>query len=334
MEDNYIDINYNVKIKGKYTVEEIYTKIKNHLKKNKIWNCEKSDTNIIIKFNDNVSDDFVLDTNKKFSGYCRIRYEEDIVDSTLEKLLDMLFSIKSIFSILEVYDDYSICESYLKNKAIKIKLIDLTEKELEKVKNIYDEGYNDYRSFLLMCIAKDLNLKSHNDLYINSNVIEFTYYDKIEKLYENLMLMIFETWLYETTIYKTQDRFYKNQFYNINNKVEYKALGAVSFDMYALCNGVLSIISKEYRKNSSFGVRDANVQKFYREKVLDMLKQEENNFEQCVIAYKYLKSILEYTGFTFVGKDEITNADKHCTKVKYLDDSVSIIDALNYIICR
>lgn len=331
MEANYIDISYNGKIKAKFTVDDMYAKIQNYIKKNKInktWTCQKEENCISINFNDAVSDEFILDVNtNKFSGECRVNYDETIEESTLEKLLDMLFSIKGIFSKIEIDDDYSICESYLKNKEIKIQLLDLNEQDLEKVKKIYEEGYKEYRVFLLMCIARDLNLKTYKDLYINSKVSHFGACEKIERIYEDMTLQIFETWLYETTTYK-KERFYNNEFYNINNNIAYQALGSTGFDTYACCHGIQSIISKNYVKERSFGVRDAQVQKFYREKIIDMLKNQENEYEQCIIAYKYLLSIMKYTGFEFVEKDKNTNGDKHYTNFKYSDKILSINDAL------
>ena len=41
---------------------------------------------------------------------------------------------------------------------------------------------------------------------------------------------------------------------------------------------------------------------------------------------------MNYTGFKFIGKDDIRNNDKHCTRVKYLDTVVTIDDAIKNIL--
>lgn len=334
MENNYIDISYNGKIKAKYTIDDIFTKIQIYLRKNnKTWTCEQQENCITINFNDVVSDNFVLDINdnNKFNGYCRISYDETIKETTLKKFLDLLFSIKSVFSKIEVSDDYSICESYLKSKEIKIELLDLNEKETEIVNSIYNEGYKEYREFLLMFISKGLNLKTYKDLYINLNVLEFTGCSTVEEVYEQMILAVFETWLYETATYK-QKRFYVDEFYNKNNKGEYHGLGNTGFDSYACCHGIQSIITKNNKNVNSFGIKDAQVQKLYSEKIVEMLKDQNNQYEQCILAYRYLISIMNYTGFKFIGKDDIRNNDKHCTRVKYLDTVVTIDDAIKNIL--
>ena len=131
METNYIDISYNGKIKAKFTVDDIYAKIQNYLKRNKInktWTCQKEENCISINFNDDVSDEFILDVNiNKFSGECRVNYDETIEESTLEKLLDMLFSIKSIFSKIEIDDDYSICDKHYTNFKYSDKILSIND---------------------------------------------------------------------------------------------------------------------------------------------------------------------------------------------------------------
>lgn len=72
IEENYIDITYNGKLKKQYTIDEVYNKIQNYIKRNKlskIWICEKENNNINIKFNDVISDDFVLDLSNIFLIY-------------------------------------------------------------------------------------------------------------------------------------------------------------------------------------------------------------------------------------------------------------------------
>lgn len=329
MDDKYIDINCSGTIKSKFTIEDVFKKITNYLKrnKNKVWACQLQDDTITINFNDGISDEFVLSVEKnKFCDYCRVSYDEMADETTLEKLLDMLFAIKRVFRKIEVDDDYSICEAYLKSKEIKIELVDLTEQDIATVNKIYNDGYKDYREFLLTYIARGLNLATYKDLYVNANVVERILANNTEELYKEMVFNALETWLYETALYK-QQRFYENEFHNVNNRMEYHALGSIAFDMVACCNGIQRIISKSVKKTTSFGIRDAHVQKLYREKVAEMLNQEENQYEQCVIAYRFLKSIMRYTNFEFVGKDESRNHDTHYVKVTTQNGTFTVLDA-------
>lgn len=336
--EEYIDINYNGRVKDKYNIDEIYKKINNYIKTYKInFICEKENNNICIKFKDDISDDFVLDLNKnKFSGYCRVGCDEKEGENSLEKLLDILFSIKMVFSKIELEDDYSICKSYWNNKKIKIVLLEITEEEETMIKNIYDNGTKNYRRFIIEYLAKSINCNSYKELYINSNAVEEKWHIDLneESLNEEMCERVFETWLYETTEYK-KSRFYLNEFFNKDNIVEYMALNAVAFDMVAFVYGILRIISNDWDKDrwrSSFGVRDGQVKRFYRGKIVPLLEEYKNNsWEQCVIAYRYLKSILQYTNFQFVGKDSKTENDKKYRQVKFKEQLKSNVqEAFEY----
>ena len=334
MEEEYIDINYSGKKKRSYSTDEIYTKIMKELKKNKldkIWGCKKENDCISIDFQDGVSDVFYLSFNKNdFSGYCRVKYNGGTEITTLENLLNILFILKPKLTKLEVTDDYEICEAYLKNKKIKIELIELNTEDIEKLRVIYEEGYKDYRIFILTYIARSLKVESYKDLYMNCDVETLPACSETEELYKEIVQRIFETYLYETAIYKEKERVFDTGFYDKNNKVEYMGLCAAGFDSYAFACGMLLIIGDK-QEHSSFGVRDSNVKRFYRDKICDMLKKEKDDFEQCIIAYRFFISILEYTGFKFVGKaDKFFNESTHFRAIKWRNNIISCEEALNY----
>lgn len=334
MEEEYIDINYSGKKKRNYSTDEIYTKIISEVKKKKLdkmWICKKENDSISIDFKDDISDVFYLDFNKNdFSGYCRVKYNGGLEITTLENLLDILFILQQKLSKLEVRDDYSICEAYLKNKKIKIELIEVKIEDMEELRVIYEEGCKDYKIFILNYIARGLNLKSYKDLYINRGVTDFQSRSKSEEVYEDIVRNIFETYLYETTIYKEKCRFCDNGFYDKNNIVEYMALGSAGFDSYAFSNGMLMLIGNNV-DHFSFGVRDAQVKRLYREKIYGMLEKEKDDFEQCIIAYRFFISILKYTGFKFIGKaDKFSDDSIHFRKVRYMNDILTCEDAINY----
>lgn len=326
--DNYIDINYKGTIKNKYNEEEIYNKIKRCIKANKLWKCDKQENIISIDFNDNVSDTFILEIkNNKFEGYCRINNDESSGESTLVKLLNMIFSIKSVFTKIDIEDDYSICKSYLKNKMIKLDLVELTDAEMDEVKKIYDREHRDYKMFMLESLAYYLNLDSYRNLYfvIDASGEKWSFEDK-NGMYEKIRKGVIETFLYETTEYKDKGRLYETEFYNKSNESEYLALGGIAFDQVAFASGILRLISKDSRKEMTFGVRDANVQNFYFEKVKPILEEQENDiFNQCVTAYKYFKTILKYTNFKYIGKDEIMKNNKKYTYIRFTNGYESTV---------
>lgn len=302
-----IDIEYKGKIKNTYMEDDVFDKIKKYIKRNKldkVWDCETDKSCITIKFNDNKSDNFYIDIdNQKFSGYCRIDNDSSLGKSTLEKLIDMLFSIKSIFSKIELEDEYSLCKDIFKNKSLKIKLRELTEDELLRIKKICDNGCKDYKEFILTCIAQDLRVPSYKELYINPVIKEINIKAHINQDEIDFYNQIFETWLYETTEYKNEGRFCNTEFFDTNS-IYYQELGSLGFDSYAFYNGMTNlIINSNEQRNFTMGVRDSNVKKLYKEKVYPMLQEEKDLYNQCVIVYRYFVSILDYTGFKFIGKE-------------------------------
>ena len=43
---------------------------------------------------------------------------------------------------------------------------------------------------------------------------------------------------------------------------------------------------------------------FYYFQVLEIINRLEDPFERCLIAYRYLEGVLDYTNFKYVGSDE------------------------------
>lgn len=210
MEKNYVDIYYKGKIKNKYSTDDVYGKIQNYIKRkklNKEWNSKKESDSITINFNDNISDNMFLDIHDgKFEGTGRINDDKQGKEATSEKVLDMFFSIKGYFSKFEIDDDFSICKSYLQNKKIKIELLELTDEEIIKIKELFSKGYNNYRSFIFEFIANSLGLKSYNELYFYDERIcgKWSIYENStnEDLYLEIIHRILTTWLYNSTLYK------------------------------------------------------------------------------------------------------------------------------------
>ena len=305
-ESDYIDIEYSGRIKQQYTIEDLFSRIKEFADKEgllDLWTFSMSENAVSIGFNDGISDDFFIELEKKsFSGEARIDNTESTHVSTLSRLLDLLFSLKPVFSKFFIEDDYCICGSYLSNKNSKLKLIDLDEQQKDYVKKLFNEGYTDHKKFLLMCIAKDMGLKTYNDLYI-SKYLEKEYYGTREELYEKLALNALETWLYETMEYK-KERFCNNSFYDKSKTYEYQALGSVAFDVFSCCNAIVRFLREEDTMKLSFGVRDGKLRNFYYFQVLEIINRSEDLFERCLIAYRYLEGVLDYTNFKYVGPDE------------------------------
>ena len=329
---NYLDIFYNGRIKNRYTIDDISKKIQNFIRKNKLknWSCEVTNGIISIEFNDDISDTLELNLkDNKFEGFCRVS------NTNLETLLDMFFEIKCIFTKFNIEDDFLICESYLNNKLIGIDLLKITEYEKNIIDNIYYNGDIDYKEFILQYFAYTLELFSWEELYVNLEAIDNKwFFDSKEKLYEEIFLYIIETWLYEVCNYKDYGRFCYLEFFNKNNAAEYLALNGIAFDMYAFCNGIEKLIfGNKYKNKKSFGIKDAKISKFYNEKITIILEEENDRYNQCVLAYRFLKTILKYTNFQVCNKNEELSNTSRKKYFKFTNGmAASIEETLKYIL--
>lgn len=300
------------KLKRDILISELYEKISKSIKKKgptKLWEChmtEFGDT-IIIDFNDEGSETFGLTFNEKkeFDEFCKVDFPlegEQFEDgkSEFKALIDILYKCRKMFSRFKISDDYGIASAYWECKRIKIQLRELTDEEIIRLMRLYSDGNNTHESLLLAVMAEDMGM----------TVDEFKKYRnyelRVEDYYSPQIYRTLETYLYETSEYKNDGRLYEIP------KYIYEDLSGVLFAVCAFKDGLCWVFydgsgwSTEIpsKMNRFFSPKEAQVWVFFRERFVPLYLQEEDNFEKCVLMYRYFVSVYDYLGFRFVGRDK------------------------------
>ena len=303
---------YSGKLKRNVYPSELYEKINKSIKKKgptKLWECHlsESEDSIIIDFNDEVSETFCFEFNKvnEFHEFCKVGFplEGELFEdgkSEFKALLDILYKCKNMFSKFEIHDDYGLASAYWECKRIKIQLRELTDEEINRLMRLYSDGNNTHESLLWAVMAEDMEMTVDEfKNYINYHA--GIYEDFGPKIYRPL-----QNYLYETTEYKKEGRLCE-----ISENVYYD-LSRVSFAIFAFIEGLSWIFfdgngyGKEIslEKKRPFSPKDAQVGMLFRERFAPLYLEEDDNFERCVLVYRYFVSVYEFLGFRFVGRDK------------------------------
>ena len=300
---------YKGKLKKSKKPIDVFLKIQKSIKKKgptKNWICQIDEGNqcLIIDFCDGKSENFILKFSElEFSGFCKVDFALDgelFEDgkSEFKSLLDCLYHAHNCFSKIEITDDYNLAEDYWSSKRFLIVLRDLSNEEKMRLDSLFNSGISNYEDFVLEVIANDMNI-SVKDLEenINPKTVYSNYLD--EKKFDAIL----ETYLYETMTYLDQGRLCDMP------EDEYIQLSGMSMSIVAFISGVTSLYfrkSVEIReaifKRKPFGAKDAQIKLFFLEKIYPLLNHLSNEYERCMLVYRYFLSILDYSGFSFVGK--------------------------------
>ena len=99
-------------------------------------------------------------------------------------------------------------------------------------------------------------------------------------------------------------------------------------------NGIEKLIfGNKYKNKKSFGIKDAKISKFYNEKITIILEEENDRYNQCVLAYRFLKTILKYTNFQVCNKNEELSNTSRKKYFKFTNGmAASIEETLKYIL--
>lgn len=285
---------------------EVYEKISKAIKKKgptKNWRCMVNEEQLRISFEDDESEDFVLEINEKgeFDNFCKVgffgsEYEEK--QKELYALLDALYTAKSMFRTICISDDYGISESYWDSKRFKFDLRELTDEELERVKRIYADGCTTHEEMLRTIMAEDMGMTvSELRGYMNID-IEF-YGELVPPIFHTL-----ECYLYETATIGKKGRLCELPAY------EYYDLGSDSDSVYAFLEGIADVFfdgtghgtAISLEKKSVMGPKAAQVGLFFREKFAPEFLKQETPLDRCIMVYRYFVSVYDFLGFKYVGR--------------------------------
>ena len=312
---------YKLKLKRTRKPLEVFEKMAKSVKKRgatKNWICTYDEEHFLIDFGDGLNETFAVrfDEKKVCNGFCKVTFPlsgelfDDEKKSEFKALLNMIYSVRTSFSEMEITDDYGISESFLDSKTNKIVLRELNDGEIERANRIFNEGHTSIKEFITALIFDLRELPYSDNIFpyiishLGQSILQFwDSFDKFSDYYEAFT----ESFLYETAEYKNQGRLFKVSDY-------YGELNGVFFSVYAFLNGINEITDlHHYDKGGD--PKETQVLRLYHNKYLPLLEQETDEYNKCVLAYRFFMSILEYLGFTYVGKTE--------KKVKYISNELA-----------
>lgn len=215
---------FTLKLKSGKTSEELFEKMKKSIKLKgaaKNWICEVDGNSGVfsINFNDGKSEAFVISFNEKnvCSGFCKVYFPlegDDFNDekkSEFKALMNMLYSVRTFFSKMEISDDYGITESFLESKKYKITFRTLNSGETERAKRIFNNGHTGLREFIIALLfdLRKLDFVEDYKSSINMSAASANSVKQYEEEYqrfgfanESLLFSAFvDSFLYETTEY-------------------------------------------------------------------------------------------------------------------------------------
>ncbi|MDE7234330.1 MAG: hypothetical protein K2N29_04640 [Ruminiclostridium sp.] len=307
---------FTLKLKRGKTSEELFEKMRKSVKPKgatKNWICEVDGNSGIfsINFNDEKSEAFVLsfDEKKVCEGFCKVDFlleGDDFNDekkSEFKAFMNMLYSARTFFSKMEISDDYGITASFLDRKKYKITLRMLNSQEIERAERIFNNGHTELREFIIALLfdLRGLDFVEDYKSSINMNAASAGSVERYEKEYqafgfanESFLFGAFvDSFLYETAEYqnkgllrKTQEYF--DSYFNI-----------VLFSVSAFQIGVVQLIGMDHFRAADD--KSGQVLKLYEHSFLAAYNEEKDDFNKCVLGYRYFISIYDYLGFKYAG---------------------------------
>ncbi len=298
---------YTLKLKRTKTQIEVFEKMKKSIKKKgatKKWNCVIDNDCMIIDFGDEISENFCIsfDEKKICNSFCKVYFPisgenyDDEKKSEFKALLNMIWSARTMFSQMEITDDYGLATEFMESKKYKLSLRELTDEECTRVRELYDSGITNYPDMIMAIILRDLNMSETENWYDHINVC-IPYASEHLKETWSCMWGFWETYIYETATY--QDiRVMEHPSYGMEFSGCWFSVAAFTFSVDELYH------YRDLDHNSSFGVKHAQIRRFYQDKVYPQLDIMSDGFEKCCFAYRFFLSVYEFCGFKFVGRKE------------------------------
>lgn len=300
---------YKGKLKRTKTPADVFAKIQKAVKKKgptKNWVCtiDNENQSLFIDFNDGKSETFGLSFDGlEFNDFCKVYFPLDgelFEDgkSEFKALLDVLYSARSMFSKIEITDDYCLAETYWADKRFKIKFRELTEDENKRIRRLFDAGYTTREDIIKAVIAEDMGIPVH-ELEKNINPCTRAAECIDSRFSRDVMDAILETYLYEATTFRNGGRTCEQL------ECEYYDLSAVLMSVCAFMAGITDLTSdlqKAYEDHWAPDPKSSQIKLMFREKFYPVYQTENDAFNKCILTYRFFLSVLEYTGFKYAGR--------------------------------
>lgn len=292
---------FHLQLKRTRDPEEAFQKMVKKIKKKgptKNWTYDIREDCLLIDFHDDGSETFCIDfVDKIADGFCKVKFQlggegYDDKNSEFVALMDMIYAARTSFSQMEISDDFGLASAYLEGKRFKIKLRELSEDEMAKAKQLYQMGYLKYTDFIMAVCYMDLDIpfEERYQWHVNTK-LSFVR----DHLRRGSKEPFFATYLYELAEYQDQGRTCELSDFDGDPC-------GIWFSRFAFTEGVEFLFYIDLSWNPMAGEKYAQVRRLYVEKILPVLKEGEDSFDKCVLAYRYFVSIFEYCGFKRVKK--------------------------------
>ncbi len=302
---------YTLTLKRTKTPSDVFEKMKKQIKRKGAtarWSSTVENGVLTVDFGDGMSECLCLsfDESGVCKGCCKVCFPmegdlfEDEKKSEYKALLNMLLSVKSLCSSIELTDDYGIAADYADSKKYKLSLRELTGEELALAQEIHDSLREhhlseSYPNFLLLLLGKALGIPVDADYnhYISGRIMCREAHHAGEKLFPLL-----ETYLYETSEFRGKRL---SDYSELEYITDTPGFAVMTFllaanelycyrDFYELGNKCLP-----------WG-RYPQLHRFYRDKVYPLLDALPDGLEKDCLAFRYFQSAFDFCGFRFVGK--------------------------------
>ncbi|MBQ6180513.1 MAG: hypothetical protein IJK31_02365 [Ruminococcus sp.] len=297
-----------MKLKPNKTPKHVFEKIQKKVKAKGAtskWNVTVEDKSVAIDFGDGASETFCLDfIGNQADGSCKVEFPmdgelfENEKKSEWKIFIDLLHSIKPMCSEISVDDDFSIAGDFFNSLDYKFTMRELNADEMDRLSNIFGQGYTSYEAFLLKIFSDDTQRKYPEDLAcaINPGTKLIEPFPEISALWE--------TYIFETSTLKKKclREIYKDDV-RFKNGVKVTVIGDPPAEVYAFSLGVGRLFSSYHYIDNEWG-RGANVTKYFYDKFLPVFENTDE-YGKCKLAYQFMLSIYDYCKFKFVGKDVI-----------------------------
>lgn len=308
---------YKLKLKKSKTPQELFEKFIKFVKPRgvtKKWVCraDEGGKRFSLDFNDDGgSETFCVefDGNNICQSCCKVFFPlegeqfEDEKKSEFKALLNMIYLARTLFSQMDITDDYGLCESFLDSKKYKIVYRGLSEEETERAQRIYNAGHTGIKEFITALLF-DLRGLDYSDDYVkhinencnfagelNDALDEYNSFGNEERVFGAFC----DSFLYETSEFRDKGLLRENKGYIDNN------LNIEMFSVGALVIGInwLTGISGNFR---AIDAKSGQVLKLYEHFYLPLCETETDDFGKCILAYRYFVSLYDWLGFKYVPK--------------------------------
>lgn len=300
---------YTLKLKRTRTPAELFEKMVKSIKKKDVtknwtYTIDTEKQILFVDFGDEMSETFSIsfDEEKICNDFCKVYFPingelfDDEKRSEFKALLNMIWSARTMFSKMDVSDDYGLATDFLESKKYKLSLRELTEAENSLGRELYESGLTKYPDFIIGIILRGLDIPV-NDKWYNHVNMDLPFVRENMKDEITCMWPFFETYVYEAAEYKNVRVKYHRDF-NSDFTGLWFSVGAFKMMIDELYH------FRDYfnhNSNNSFGVKHAQLRRVYKDKVYPLLDSMPDCFEQCCIAYRFFLSAFDFCGFKYVG---------------------------------